>query len=53
LTIGTDTLTASIICGQETSCSAWADVISKYQDYVSGQATWADVITCYQQYVSH
>jgi len=33
-------------------CSTWADVITKYQDYVNGQAIWADVIDCYQKYSS-
>ena len=33
-------------------CSTWADVISKYNSYVSGQADWSEVITCYNQYVS-
>jgi len=33
-------------------CSTWADVITKYDAYVSGQATWADVIDCYQEYSS-
>jgi hypothetical protein len=35
-----------------TECSTWADVISKYNAYVSEQAQWSDVITCYQQYAS-
>jgi hypothetical protein len=35
-----------------TTCSAWTDVIAKYTDYVSGQATWAEVIDCYTQYVA-
>jgi len=34
------------------SCSTWAGVITKYNDYVSGQAVWNDVITCYNQYTS-
>jgi hypothetical protein len=38
--------------GTELQCSTWSDVISKYQSYVSGQASWMDVITCYQEYVS-
>jgi hypothetical protein len=33
-------------------CSTWEAVISKYQDYVSGNASWADVIECYQGYAS-
>jgi len=33
-------------------CSTWADVIAKYQAYVSSQASWNDVITCYNQYAS-
>jgi len=35
-----------------TTCSVWTDVIAKYTDYVSGQATWAEVIDCYTQYVA-
>jgi parallel beta-helix repeat protein len=35
-----------------TGCISWADVIAKYNAYVSGQAAWNDVITCYNQYVS-
>ena len=35
-----------------TECSAWSDVISKYNAYVDGQASWDDVITCYTQYAS-
>jgi hypothetical protein len=35
-----------------TECSAWDDVISKYNAYVDGQASWDDVITCYTQYAS-
>jgi len=38
---------------QPPGCSTWADVITKYGTYVSGQATWGDVITCYNQYISH
>jgi peptidoglycan/xylan/chitin deacetylase (PgdA/CDA1 family) len=34
------------------SCSTWTDVISKYNSYVSGQASWTDVIACYNQYAS-
>jgi len=33
-------------------CSTWAEVIGKYNTYVSGQAVWTDVITCYNQYAS-
>jgi uncharacterized repeat protein (TIGR01451 family) len=33
-------------------CSTWEAVISKYQDYVSGNASWADVIECYRGYAS-
>jgi len=33
-------------------CSTWEAVISKYQDYVSGNASWTDVIECYQGYAS-
>jgi len=41
------------ICPNTSSeCSAWSDVIAKYQEYVSGQADWSEVITCYNQYVS-
>jgi hypothetical protein len=36
----------------ESSCSNWADVISKYNAYVNGSASWADVINCYNQYAS-
>jgi uncharacterized repeat protein (TIGR01451 family) len=35
-----------------TGCSSWAEVISKYDSYVAGQANWNDVITCYQEYAS-
>jgi len=35
-----------------TECSAWDDVIAKYQVYVIGHATWSDVITCYNEYAS-
>jgi len=45
--IGSDEYT-----GASTTCSTWADVISKYNLYVSGQAAWNDVITCYNQYAS-
>jgi hypothetical protein len=34
-----------------TGCSAWTDVIVKYNAYVSNSATWNEVITCYNQYV--
>jgi hypothetical protein len=34
------------------SCFNWADVIGKYNSYVSGQAVWNNVIECYNQYVS-
>jgi hypothetical protein len=37
---------------QSPGCSSWDQVISKYQEYVSGQASWNDVIICYNQYVS-
>jgi hypothetical protein len=30
----------------------WGDVISAYNEYVSGNNTWADVIATYQSYVS-
>ena len=33
-------------------CSTWADVIGKYNSYVSGQAGWTDVISCYNGYAS-
>ncbi|MCX5886023.1 MAG: hypothetical protein NT096_08970 [Proteobacteria bacterium] len=32
------------------SCSTWADVISTYNQYVSGIINWSDVIACYQAY---
>ena len=32
--------------------ATWADVISAYNEYVSGKKTWADVIATYQLYVS-
>ena len=35
-----------------TTCSAWADVIAKYNAYVAGTATWTDVINCYSQYAA-
>jgi len=35
------------------SCTSWGDVISKYNEYVSGTATWTDVIETYNQYVSN
>jgi hypothetical protein len=38
--------------GGQTGCSAWTDVIGKYNAYVSGSASWTDVIECYNQYVS-
>jgi len=41
----------SFVNGGTQECSVWGDVIAKYNDYVSGQATWADVITCYNSYV--
>ena len=34
-------------------CLIWSDVISKYNNYVSSQASWTDVINCYNNYVSH
>jgi hypothetical protein len=37
---------------QSPGCSSWDQVISKYQEYVSGTASWADVIECYQGYAS-
>jgi len=45
--IATTTVNAS-----PTGCSTWYDVISKYQDYVSGNAGWTDVIECYTGYAS-
>ncbi|MCX5886113.1 MAG: carboxypeptidase-like regulatory domain-containing protein [Proteobacteria bacterium] len=33
-------------------CNTWADVIAKYNQYVSGLAGWADVISCYSDYVT-
>jgi hypothetical protein len=44
-----DTTTTVSALGE---CSAWDDVIEKYQTYVSGQASWNDVISCYNHYVS-
>jgi hypothetical protein len=41
-----------VIEEQAASCSAWSDVIAKYNSYVSGAFVWSDVITCYQQYSS-
>jgi hypothetical protein len=41
----------AVICGSG-GCNTWADVITKYNEYVSGAATWSDVITCYNQYAS-
>jgi photosystem II stability/assembly factor-like uncharacterized protein len=34
----------------ETTCSAWTDVIEKYQAYKNGQATLRDVIDCYREW---
>jgi hypothetical protein len=34
------------------ACRTWADVITKYDAYVNGEATWAEVIDCYQGYTS-
>jgi parallel beta-helix repeat protein len=48
ITIAGETFTVT----QEGECSTWADVIAKYQAYVSSQASWNDVIECYNQYVS-
>ena len=39
--------------GQLSSCTAWSDVVSKYQDYVKGTQMWANVINTYQSYVSN
>lgn len=33
-------------------CSAWSNVISKYNNYVGNTATWSDVINCYNQYAT-
>jgi hypothetical protein len=33
------------------ACCTWANVITKYDAYVNGQATWADVIDCYLEYL--
>jgi len=33
-------------------CTTWSDVISIYNNYVSGNATWEDVISTYNQYVN-
>jgi hypothetical protein len=40
------------VVGEVGACSTWEAVISKYQDYVSGQADWTDVIECYTGYAS-
>ena len=37
---------------QVSECSAWDDVITKYNNYVTGQAGWGEVIDCYNQYAS-
>jgi len=37
---------------ESNGCSTWADVITKYNAYVSDQAVWNDVITCYSQYLA-
>jgi hypothetical protein len=41
-----------IVSSTPTGCSTWAEVIGKYNAYVSGQALWNEVITCYNEYVS-
>lgn len=41
-----------VIEEQAATCSAWSDVIAKYNSYVSGGVVWNDVITCYTQYSS-
>jgi uncharacterized repeat protein (TIGR01451 family) len=50
---GNNTATATTtVNASPTGCSTWEAVISKYQDYVSGNASWNDVIECYQGYAS-
>jgi hypothetical protein len=39
--------------GQLSSCTAWSDVVLKYQDYVNGTQTWTDVINTYLNYVNN
>ena len=34
------------------TCATWSEVISKYNDYVSGKTLWDDVIACYTEYAS-
>jgi hypothetical protein len=35
---------------QSSGCSAWADVVAKYQAYKNGQATLRDVIACFREW---
>jgi hypothetical protein len=42
----------SALKASSNTCSAWSDVIAKYNEYVSGLAAWSDVIDCYNGYVS-
>jgi len=39
-------------CVPAQTCSAWNDVIAKYNAYVRGVAAWAEVISCYSAYVA-
>jgi hypothetical protein len=41
----------SALKASSNTCSAWSDVIAKYNEYVSGLAAWSDVIDCYNGYV--
>jgi hypothetical protein len=52
MTIAEQTLTVTQERIQTSECSAWDDVISKYQAYVIGQADWSEVTDCYNQYAS-
>jgi len=46
-------IACSSTMAQDDICSNWGDVISKYNSYVSSQATWEEVIICYQEYVEN
>jgi hypothetical protein len=38
--------------GELARCSTLADVVERYDAYMSGQVVWDDVISCYNQYAS-
>ena len=52
MTIAGQTFTVTQEGYQVSECSAWDDVITKYNTYVIGQAGWSEVIDCYNQYAS-